>query len=136
MSKFHNIGDEYQWAFVATSSVEKPQTVEIWTSFTIDPSCIIGTNGKFDSQLNAVNKELNDHISEMISDRCPDYAKEFSSYYQEGMVVAVKDQIDQRWRIIQFYDYVTKDENLLISEELVSRVNNSLFLCLVAGIGD
>ncbi|OXA61734.1 putative ATP-dependent RNA helicase TDRD12 isoform X2 [Folsomia candida] len=97
MSKFHNIGDEYQWAFVATSSVEKPQTVEIWTSFTIDPSCIIGTNGKFDSQLNAVNKELNDHISEMISDRCPDYAKEFSSYYQEGMVVAVKDQIDQSW---------------------------------------
>lgn len=94
MSKFHDIGDDYQWAFVTTCRIENPETVEFWMSLTKNPHCIFGTNGKFDNELTAVTCELDDSISELIGDRCADYATQFASYYQKGMVVAVKERVE------------------------------------------
>jgi hypothetical protein len=101
MSKFHDIGDVYHWAFVSTSHIDKPETVEIYTTFTKDPHSIFGTHAKFDPELQLLNKELNATVNEMInSEPCSDYAVQFCSYYQIGMVVAVKDRIDNGYFLI------------------------------------
>ncbi len=95
MSKFHDIGDDYHWAFASIAHIDKPETVEIFTSFTKNPYCIFGTHAKFITQLELLNKELNDTVIEMInSEPCSDYAVQFCSYYQIGMVVAVKDRMN------------------------------------------
>lgn len=94
MSQFINLGDEIRWAFVPVRPIENPESVKILTSFTKDPYNIFGANDKFTDQLFDLNSEIDQDVKDMIAESCSNYDTEFESYYEIGLVVAVKDQVE------------------------------------------
>ncbi|OXA45217.1 Lactase-phlorizin hydrolase [Folsomia candida] len=97
MSQFFGYGEKFEWAFVPTSTPENPKSFAMWSTFTRNPYCIFATQTKFEKLLDAVNTELDACIKGHISGRCSQYNKQFKTWYQSGLMVAVKDRITERW---------------------------------------
>ncbi|CAL8123863.1 unnamed protein product [Orchesella dallaii] len=104
---FHQIGDDYRWAFVELSSSNKFDPADITTMFGKDPWTFYGVHRKNAKTLTDLETDLSSCIADYISEHYPTYDELFAELYEPQMIVAVKEPDEDKWNramIMSKYD--------------------------------
>ncbi|CAL8084310.1 unnamed protein product [Orchesella dallaii] len=109
---FHQIGDDYRWAFVELSSSNKFDPADITTMFVKDPWTFYGVHRKNAKLLAVLKSDLNSCIADYISEHYPTYDELFAELYEPQMIVAVKQPDEDKWnRAMIMSKYDLKDQS-------------------------